>query len=419
MLRLPCVRRSLAALLCCATLSACHSRSRLPRVGSAAPDFSVENFRLSQFRGQVVVLNFWATWCLPCVQEIPSLVEMQRRMKAKGVNVIAVSVDVDENAYRQFIKNHNVNLLTVRDPSGKTNAAYGTFKFPESYIINRRGIIQHKFLGAVDWTDQQVIDLLNGLSSQNVAGQPRKAEAGNSMSSNIVEQPEFMVAGIAARTSNAREMTADGVIGKIWARLMQEDVLVKIPNKADASIVAVYTDYASDKDGEYLYLLGARVTSDAGLPAGVVAKKIPAGKFAVFTTGRVLGRKSCLKRGSKSIPCPSQLWEEIASIARIMKSMTNARRIRRICRPTFMSGSGSPAGRETSRESAGNGLSAARVLTAAIHFGFYSLALRKRSALVITETELKLMAAAAKMGLSSIPKNGYRTPAAIGTPIAL
>ena len=68
-------------------------------MGSAAPAFSVENVRLSQFRGQVIVLNFWATWCSPCVQEIPSLVEMQRRMKAKGVTVIAVSVDVDENAY--------------------------------------------------------------------------------------------------------------------------------------------------------------------------------------------------------------------------------------------------------------------------------------------------------------------------------
>jgi len=185
---------------------------------------------------------------------------------------------------RQFIKNHNVNLLTVRDPSGKTNAAYGTFKFPESYIIDRKGIIQHKFLGAVDWTDQQVIDLLNGLSNQNGAEQVRKAEADNSMSPKIVEQPEFMVAGIAVRTSNAKEMTADGVIGKQWARLLQEGTLAKIPNKADASIVAVYTDYASDKDGEYTYLLGARVTSDKGLPAGVIAKKIPAGKFAVFTT---------------------------------------------------------------------------------------------------------------------------------------
>ncbi len=111
------------------------------------------------------------------------------------------------------------------------------------------------------------------------------------MTPKIVEQPEFIVAGIAARTSNAKEMTADGMIGKQWARLMQEDVLSKIPNKADASIVAVYTDYASDKDGEYTYLLGARVTSDAGLPAGVVAKKIPAGKFAVFTTEKGPGPK--------------------------------------------------------------------------------------------------------------------------------
>jgi predicted transcriptional regulator YdeE/peroxiredoxin len=261
--------------------------------------------RLSQFRGQVVVLNFWATWCLPCVQEIPSLVEMQRRMKAKGVTVIAVSVDVDENAYRQFIKKHNVNLLTVRDPSGKTNAAYGTFKFPESYIIDRKGIIQHKFLGAVDWTDQQVIDLLNGLSIANAAQDVGKVkhEADNSMSPKIVQQPEFMVAGIAARTSNTKEMTADGVIGTQWARLMQEDILAKIPNRADASIVAVYTDYASDKDGEYTYLLGARVTSNVGLPAGVVAKKIPAGNFAVFTTQK--------GPGPKVVP---QTWIQINSL---------------------------------------------------------------------------------------------------------
>lgn len=123
----------------------------------------MENVRLSQFRGQVVVLNFWATWCKPCVQEIPSLVEMQRRMKAKGVTVLAVSVDVDEKAYRQFLKDHEVNLLAVRDPSGKTNALYGTFKFPETYVIDRKGVIQRKFLGAVDWTEQEMIDFLSRL----------------------------------------------------------------------------------------------------------------------------------------------------------------------------------------------------------------------------------------------------------------
>ncbi len=118
---------------------------------------------LSQFRGQVVVLNFWATWCPPCVEEMPSLVEMQRRMKAKGVTVVAVSMDVDEKAYHQFLKDHGVNLLTVRDPDQKSSALYGTFKFPETYIIDRSGVMRRKFIGAVDWTEPEVMDFLGKL----------------------------------------------------------------------------------------------------------------------------------------------------------------------------------------------------------------------------------------------------------------
>jgi predicted transcriptional regulator YdeE len=104
------------------------------------------------------------------------------------------------------------------------------------------------------------------------------------MNPKVVERSAFTVVGIAARTSNAREMTAEGIIGKQWGRLMQEGLLAKIPNKADLNIVAVYTDYTSDHDGEYTYVLGARVNSAADVPAGMVAKKIPAGKFAVFTS---------------------------------------------------------------------------------------------------------------------------------------
>jgi cytochrome c biogenesis protein CcmG, thiol:disulfide interchange protein DsbE len=118
---------------------------------------------LSQYRGQVVVLNFWATWCPPCVEEMPSLVEMQRRMKAKGVTVIAVSMDVDRSAYNQFVKEHNVNLLTVRDPNQKSNTLYGTFKFPETYIIDRNGVMRRKFIGAIDWTTPEITDFLNKL----------------------------------------------------------------------------------------------------------------------------------------------------------------------------------------------------------------------------------------------------------------
>ena len=154
-------------LLVLAALSACYSGSRPPRIGSAAPDFTVQDsdrsVKLSDYRGQIVVLNFWATWCPPCVEEMPSLVEMQRRMKAKGITVVAVSVDVDQGAYNQFVKEHNVNLLTVRDAGQKSNALYGTFKFPETYIIDRNGVMRRKFLGAVDWTAPDITEFLSKL----------------------------------------------------------------------------------------------------------------------------------------------------------------------------------------------------------------------------------------------------------------
>ena len=148
-------------------LTACYSGSRPPRIGSNAPDIIVQDsdrtLKLSDYRGQVVVLNFWATWCPPCVEEMPSLVEMQRRMKAKGVTVIGVSVDVDQNAYHQFLKDHNVNLLTVRDPGQKSSNLYGTFKFPETYIIDRNGVMRRKFIGAVEWTSPDITDFLGKL----------------------------------------------------------------------------------------------------------------------------------------------------------------------------------------------------------------------------------------------------------------
>ena len=148
-------------------LSACYSGTRPPRIGSNAPDFTVQDSQakvtLSQFRGQVVVLNFWATWCPPCVEEMPSLVEMQRRMKAKGVTVVAVSIDVDESAYRQFVKDLAANLLTVRDPDQKTPSLYGTHGWPETFIIDRSGVMRRKFIGPVDWTERDITDFLSKL----------------------------------------------------------------------------------------------------------------------------------------------------------------------------------------------------------------------------------------------------------------
>ncbi|HET6175586.1 MAG TPA: TlpA disulfide reductase family protein [Candidatus Sulfotelmatobacter sp.] len=148
-------------------LSGCYSGSRPPRIGKNAPEFTVQDsdrtVALNQFRGQVVVLNFWATWCPPCVEEMPSLVEMQHRMKGKGVTVLAVSIDVDENAYRSFLKQHGVDLLTVRDPGQKVPVLYGTQMWPETYIIDRNGVMRRKFIGAVDWTDPEITGFLGKL----------------------------------------------------------------------------------------------------------------------------------------------------------------------------------------------------------------------------------------------------------------
>jgi peroxiredoxin len=161
---LTCSSRLSLILILLAALPACYSGSRPPRIGSNAPEFTVQDadrsVKLSDFRGQIVVLNFWATWCPPCVEEMPSLVEMQRRMKAKGITVVAVSVDVDQSAYLQFLKEHNVNLLTVRDPGQKSNALYGTFRFPETYIIDRQGVMRRKFVGGVDWTAPDITEFL-------------------------------------------------------------------------------------------------------------------------------------------------------------------------------------------------------------------------------------------------------------------
>jgi cytochrome c biogenesis protein CcmG, thiol:disulfide interchange protein DsbE len=154
----------IAVVLVLFALSGCYSGTRPPRIGVAAPDFTVHDsdrtVTLSQLKGQVVVLNFWATWCPPCIEEMPSLVEMQQRMKSKGVTVLAVSVDADAGSYHQFLKEHGVNLLTVRDADMKSNSLYGTAKFPETYIIDRNGVVRRKFIGAVDWMEPEVIEYL-------------------------------------------------------------------------------------------------------------------------------------------------------------------------------------------------------------------------------------------------------------------
>jgi cytochrome c biogenesis protein CcmG, thiol:disulfide interchange protein DsbE len=147
-------------------MAGCNS-SHPPRIGSAAPDFTITDsdrtVSLSQFRGKPVLLNFWASWCGPCIEETPSLVQLQRELGNK-VTVIAISEDADEAAYKQFIRDHKVDLLTVRDSgSQKANETYGTFKFPETYVIDGNGMIVRKFIGPIDWNSPDIVEYLKKL----------------------------------------------------------------------------------------------------------------------------------------------------------------------------------------------------------------------------------------------------------------
>jgi cytochrome c biogenesis protein CcmG/thiol:disulfide interchange protein DsbE len=117
--------------------------------------------QLSKYRGKVVVLNFWATWCAPCIEEIPSLNELQRQMPQ--LVVLGVSVDQDEDAYRQFLNEHRINFTTIRDGQRHSNALFGTFVFPDTYVIDRKGEIRRKFINAQDWTSPEIVKYLSQL----------------------------------------------------------------------------------------------------------------------------------------------------------------------------------------------------------------------------------------------------------------
>ncbi len=89
------------------------------------------------------------------------MVQMQQRLKDKGITVLAVSVDVDQKAYERFVREHASSLLTVRDPDQNSNRLYGTSMFPETYVIDRQGVIRRKFIGAVNWTAPEITDYLS------------------------------------------------------------------------------------------------------------------------------------------------------------------------------------------------------------------------------------------------------------------
>jgi peroxiredoxin len=124
--------------------------------GRPAKDFSLtldgKPAQLSDLRGKVVVLNFWATWCPPCVDEAPALNALQQRIEPLGGVVLGVSVDDDQSAYDDFLRTYNIAFPTYRDPTKKIAVDYGSTMYPETYVIGRNGRFDRKIIGPQDWS---------------------------------------------------------------------------------------------------------------------------------------------------------------------------------------------------------------------------------------------------------------------------
>jgi peroxiredoxin len=133
-----------------------------PQVGMPAPSFTLPDLEgkphgLADFRGRVVVLNFWATWCPPCIDEMPSLQRLHQALAERGVTVIAVSVDERFSDVPAFVQKFDLTFSVLYDEGKKVSRKYQTFKYPETYILDREGRLKSKVVGPRDWAAPTVI----------------------------------------------------------------------------------------------------------------------------------------------------------------------------------------------------------------------------------------------------------------------
>jgi cytochrome c biogenesis protein CcmG/thiol:disulfide interchange protein DsbE len=154
----------LAAVLVYVIYAGIHERVVV--AGDSAPEFTIatdsgRTVSIPSFGGKILVLNFWASWCPPCVEETPSMSRFAEQYAGKGVVVLGVSVDKDEKAYRAFLQKYKPAFLTAREL--KTHEDYGTFMYPETYIIDTNGKVLRKYAEEVDWLAPDTLQYFNSL----------------------------------------------------------------------------------------------------------------------------------------------------------------------------------------------------------------------------------------------------------------
>lgn len=125
-----------------------------PLVGKPAPDFKLEllrggTLRLSQLKGKALIVNFWASWCIPCREEAPLLRDTQTKYASRGLVIVGITVSDKPEDSRRFAEEFGLNYPNLIDPKGKTGVDYGVTGVPETYFIDRKGMIVTKKIGPI------------------------------------------------------------------------------------------------------------------------------------------------------------------------------------------------------------------------------------------------------------------------------
>lgn len=141
--------------------------------GSIAPDFLLKDLKgieKSLPKGQVVLLNFWATWCPPCRKEMPSMVSLYQKLKDHGLKIVAVSVDRSLDDLTGFVREYSIPFEVLHDAKTEVSHRYGVYRYPETFLIDRSGKVHSHLVGAVDWMDPKVYQVIQAMLIEKTSG---------------------------------------------------------------------------------------------------------------------------------------------------------------------------------------------------------------------------------------------------------
>jgi len=118
---------------------------------------------ISKYKGRVILLNFWASWCRPCVKEIPSLVRLQQQFDQDDFKIVTINVGESKEQIVEFMKKVKLELPIMLDADGQAVKDWGVYAYPSSLILDRKGVIRYAYRGALEWDSQSIINTIKGL----------------------------------------------------------------------------------------------------------------------------------------------------------------------------------------------------------------------------------------------------------------